>query len=53
MKYNPSITEKKWQKTWADKKVFKAKIDYKKPLKISHTNLLLTIIQLLGFLICN
>ena len=31
MKYNPSIIEKKWQKTWADKKVFKAKIDYNKP----------------------
>ena len=31
MKYNPSIIEKKWQKKWADKKVFKAKIDYKKP----------------------
>ena len=31
MKYNPSIIEKKWQKKWADKKVFKAKIDYNKP----------------------
>ncbi|MDA8687441.1 leucine--tRNA ligase [bacterium] len=31
MKYNPSIIEKKWQKEWADKKVFKAKIDYTKP----------------------
>jgi len=31
MKYNPSIIEKKWQKKWSDKKVFKANIDYKKP----------------------
>ncbi len=31
MKYNPSIIEKKWQKIWAEKKVFKAEIDYKKP----------------------
>jgi len=31
MKYNPSIIEKKWQKKWAEKKVFKAIIDYKKP----------------------
>jgi len=31
MKYNPSIIEKKWQKKWADKKVFKAKIDHSKP----------------------
>ena len=31
MKYNPSIIEKKWQKEWANKKVFKAKIDYNKP----------------------
>ena len=31
MKYNPSIIEKKWQYTWSDKKVFKAKIDYNKP----------------------
>jgi len=31
MKYNPSIIEKKWQKKWTEKKVFKAKIDYKKP----------------------
>jgi leucyl-tRNA synthetase len=31
MKYNPSIIEKKWQKKWAEKKVFKAKIDYNKP----------------------
>ena len=31
MKYNPSIIEKKWQKKWTDKKVFKAKIDHKKP----------------------
>ena len=31
MKYNPSIIEKKWQKKWADKKVFKAKINHKKP----------------------
>ena len=31
MKYNPSIIEKKWQKKWAEKKVFKANIDYKKP----------------------
>jgi len=31
MKYNPSIIEKKWQKKWAEKKVFKANIDHKKP----------------------
>jgi len=31
MKYNPSIIEKKWQKKWAEKNVFKAIIDYKKP----------------------
>ena len=31
MKYNPSIIEKKWQQKWADKQVFKAKIDYNKP----------------------
>jgi leucyl-tRNA synthetase len=31
MKYNPSIIEKKWQKKWADKKVFKANIDNNKP----------------------
>ena len=31
MKYNPSIIEKRWQKMWADKKVFKANIDYNKP----------------------
>ncbi len=31
MKYNPSIIEKKWQKKWAEKKVFKAEIDYTKP----------------------
>ena len=30
MKYNPSIIEKKWQKNWTDKKVFKAEIDYNK-----------------------
>jgi len=31
MKYNPSIIEKKWQKKWADNKVFNAKVDYNKP----------------------
>ena len=31
MRYNPSIIEKKWQKKWAEKEVFKAKINYNKP----------------------
>ena len=31
MKYNPSVIEKKWQKKWTEKNIFKAKIDYDKP----------------------
>ena len=31
MKYNPSVIEKKWQQKWAEKNIFKAKIDYNKP----------------------
>ena len=31
MKYNPSVIEKKWQKKWNEKNIFKAKIDYNKP----------------------
>ena len=31
MKYNPSIIEKKWQKKWHEKDIFKAVIDYTKP----------------------
>ena len=29
-RYNFSITEKKWQNIWEDKKIFKAEIDPKK-----------------------
>jgi len=31
MKYNPSVIEKKWQKKWTEKNIFKAEIDYNKP----------------------
>ncbi|MDC1260716.1 leucine--tRNA ligase [Pseudomonadota bacterium] len=31
MKYNPSVIEKKWQKKWNEKSIFKAEIDYNKP----------------------
>lgn len=30
-KYNPAVIEKKWQKIWKDKKIFKAEIDHSKP----------------------
>ncbi len=30
-KYNPQKIEKKWQKIWEDKKLFKAEVDLKKP----------------------